>query len=772
MTYREPRAATTHRETAAATTRHEPGAATTRRRPRPDGRIAALTALAVSVSIAPLTTVLSGGGWEPVTVIAIVLVIVVGYLLRRTRLPRILVPIAQLLSVAALLMLLSGGTTTLFGVIPTPQTLPLFSGYATEAVQQIRAGVAPLAPTPALTTMLVAAFGVLAVAIDAVTAVARLPLAAGALLAVVCSIPAVFIPGPTAGVSVVVIMVLALLMARRGTVVRAEADDPDRVRRGGTLTAVVTGTVALLVAVLIAPAVPGGTAAGTGFARFTTVDASLDLGRDLRRPDATPVLTFRSDLTSAPYLRLTTVTDFTGRQWQPDESDKTALGVLALPVDGADHVSAQAHVGTVEVGDLSSQWAPVPYAATAVTGISGAWLARGDSRTISSETSDASGQHYGVDFLTLTPTLEQIEAAPATRSGVGADPAVSAIPAETPRIIADTAAEVTSSGKTDYDKLILLQSWFRDDFQYSLTAPIDDGFDGTGIAAMVAFLQKREGYCVHFASTFTLMARTLGMPARVVVGFLPGEATNDKVDDQTVYQVTSDQLHAWPEVYFTGIGWVPFEPTATLGTPTAFTPATNSTAGPEPTTGPAPAPTRSVKDDAANNPQPTAGSGTESGTVSPVVWIVPLVLLGLALLALVPALARIAIRARRRARARAGDAVSAWREVLAQALDLGLGVTSAETPRAFAERMSERRETATAPLRTLATAVERTSYAHPDADRPRVDLTAEMDAVRAAWRTMVDPADRRRAFLLPRSLFRRPLGVDTAEASRAPSRTG
>ena len=75
---------------------------------------------------------------------------------------------------------------------------------------------------------------------------------------------------------------------------------------------------------------------------------------------------------------------------------------------------------------------------------------------------------------------------------------------------------------------------------------------------------------MHFAGAFALMARTLGMPSRIVVGFLPGEFTGDTVDGQRVAEVTTGQLHAWPEVYFEGVGWVAFEPTKSLGTPTRF----------------------------------------------------------------------------------------------------------------------------------------------------------------------------------------------------------
>src|SRR5690606_8316283 len=128
--------------------------------------------------------------------------------------------------------------------------------------------------------------------------------------------------------------------------------------------------------------------------------------------------------------------------------------------------------------------------------------------------------------------------------------------------IAETADEVTAEATNDYDRLIALQAWFRGpEFAYSLDAPVADGFDGTGADAVAEFLDVREGYCVHFASAFAIMARTLDMPSRIVVGFLPGVNTNETVDGERVGAVSTSMVHAWPEVHFDGIGWVAFEPT-------------------------------------------------------------------------------------------------------------------------------------------------------------------------------------------------------------------
>ena len=121
------------------------------------------------------------------------------------------------------------------------------------------------------------------------------------------------------------------------------------------------------------------------------------------------------------------------------------------------------------------------------------------------------------------------------------------------------AEEAVAGATTPYEQAIALQTWFRETFTYSLDIPAsDDGDD------LDDFLERRTGFCVHFASTFASFARTLGIPARVAVGFTPGEVGADGR-----YIVRERNAHAWPEMWLDGIGWVLFEPTPGRGAPGA-----------------------------------------------------------------------------------------------------------------------------------------------------------------------------------------------------------
>ncbi|MEI2421895.1 transglutaminase-like domain-containing protein, partial [Arthrospira platensis SPKY2] len=91
------------------------------------------------------------------------------------------------------------------------------------------------------------------------------------------------------------------------------------------------------------------------------------------------------------------------------------------------------------------------------------------------------------------------------------------LPAEFPESAIATARAVTAQARSGYEQALALQFWFREEFTYSLEAP-----GGHGLDAIERFLAVRQGFCEQFAASFAALARTLGLPSRVAVGFTPG----------------------------------------------------------------------------------------------------------------------------------------------------------------------------------------------------------------------------------------------------------
>jgi transglutaminase-like putative cysteine protease len=119
------------------------------------------------------------------------------------------------------------------------------------------------------------------------------------------------------------------------------------------------------------------------------------------------------------------------------------------------------------------------------------------------------------------------------------------------------ARSVVGTTRSPYAAMVALERWFRTTggFTYSLQpAPTP------GVPPLVGFVvQTQTGYCQHFAGAMALMARMLGVPARVAAGFVSGRFVNGE------WQVTDRDAHTWVEVWFRGYGWLPFDPTPGRG---------------------------------------------------------------------------------------------------------------------------------------------------------------------------------------------------------------
>ncbi|MFD6700810.1 MULTISPECIES: transglutaminaseTgpA domain-containing protein [unclassified Microbacterium] len=749
----------------------------TQHRTRDGGPVAAalLTALGVLVAVWPLSAVVQPGSWSAGAATAAGSVIVAGavarFLTRRSPV-WLAIPAVPVVQLGAGLIALTVFVARQAGrgwLLPTPEAWRAIDAFLSAALGEIRGGVAPLASSPAIAVGVAVATGLIAVVLDLVLVTLRAPLVAAVLVTALGAVPGAIVhqganPVWFIGLALAILLFLHVQFAPPGSARPVSARDASASRHARTdaplrtrrLPAFTLGFLAVLAALIVSPLLPlsaSGLNVGGG---SSTLSATLNLGQDLRRPSPVTALTLISQDGTPPYLRIATLTRFDGSAWQPDRPATVPLaqgfGDVAAPEGVALHKTRI----TVRTAGISGSWLPVPYQATAVRGENGSWNAAVDNRTVIAANGDAAEQNYTIDTATLEPTLDQIRASTATGSDAPQD--LRALPANMPAIIADSAREVVGGSATDYDKLIALQTWFRAGFRYSLQTPVDDGFDGTNVDAVAKFLTVREGYCVHFAGAFALMARSLGMPARIVVGYLPGTATDRRSDDgRVVFEVSTDQLHSWPEVYFAGIGWVPFEPTATRGVPTAFTESSSgSDNGTLPSAGATPQPTTSgIAKDPKNLDVPNAGAtGASTPTAlqaMPVVWTVLAVLVVL----LIPALIRRVQAARRRASAGRGDAVAAWSELRATLQDLGLPASSAESPRARGARLVRDRGADPADMDVLVRAIERASYARSGSGSASddVDLRPPLDAIRRRLREHASRRDRMAAVLAPRSLL-------------------
>ena len=139
------------------------------------------------------------------------------------------------------------------------------------------------------------------------------------------------------------------------------------------------------------------------------------------------------------------------------------------------------------------------------------------------------------------------------------------IPEGFPSRIRLLARRITAWYNDDYDKVKAIEEYLSDNYSYTLEpSPVPLGRDFVDFF----LFDGKKGYCTYFATAMTMMLRTIGIPARYVEGYiLPPEPADGNSER---YIVTNQNAHAWPEVYFEGVGWIAFEPTPPFN-PTFYT---------------------------------------------------------------------------------------------------------------------------------------------------------------------------------------------------------
>jgi hypothetical protein len=131
------------------------------------------------------------------------------------------------------------------------------------------------------------------------------------------------------------------------------------------------------------------------------------------------------------------------------------------------------------------------------------------------------------------------------------------LPGGLPQRVMNLAKEATAEADTPYGRALALEAYLRS-FPYDLEVAKPP--EGRDVVDYFLFDLQR-GYCDYFASAMVVMARSVGVPARLAVGYAMGSYDFQ----QEAYVVTEKDAHAWPELYFPGYGWIPFEPTSGLG---------------------------------------------------------------------------------------------------------------------------------------------------------------------------------------------------------------
>ncbi|WP_433869641.1 transglutaminase TgpA family protein [Saccharopolyspora sp. CA-218241] len=716
--------------------------------------------LAVLCTATSFTGVLADLRWLLPATIVVALLGGIGIAGRKLNQHPVVVVLAQLVGLLLGLTALFTGSGVL-GVLPGPAAIGELGAHLSGALEQVRAGVPPVPAEPALQCLLCLGVGLVAIAVDVIVVGMGAPAVAGLVLLCVFAVPASLaarlLPWWSFALGA---LGFALLLACGGQQRWQRREPGDRIAH--TLfgrTTVGLASSAAVVALVSGVAFTGvgtegrlpgseadmaGGTSGIGLQPFTSLRGQLE------RDEVVELFRVRG-LPDEAYLRALTLRRFNPEQgWRLEGLTQGVPAGPDLPPPEGTPPPAEppARVEIRPVG-YRDPWLPVFGVPTGVTGMGPSWRYDPAAGVVFTQTNQDS-RPYTEELVLPDPSPEEL------RSATGSMPIApeyldaSGIPPE----VTALARRLTADADNDFDRAVAINRFFTDPangFRYDLqTAP------DTGISALSDFLFRgKRGFCEQYASSMAVLLRAVGVPSRVAIGFTAGYRDGDE------RVITTEDAHAWVEVYFPGHGWQTFDPTPLEDGRTALPGFLEADAGPAvpapppppgqpqsqapqpPTAGPAPE--QPAQPDATRREPESGGSG--------VAWVIALGALAVVLLA-APAAVRAARRHLRLRAATSGGAGAAWREVLDEFQDRGSTPGRGETARGVATALAERHgldQDATRSLRELVTAVERQWYGPPEPDTAR-DLSPAVSAVLAGIARSAPLTWRERLF--PRSVLR------------------
>jgi hypothetical protein len=752
-------------------------------------------AVATALGTLALVPVFTDGDWLPPVLAAVVAVAAGGLLLRVaggalagdrpapgwwTALVSVAVPFGQLVGLACVLTALFAPDRAWGGWLPTSGSIGDLAAVLADGTVEMAEQSTPALPLTGLVALTTLLAGLVAVVVDLVAVGARQPALAGLGLLVLFCVPVTTVTGtigalpvaaPAAGLAL-------LLFADQHRQLGRRSEEGRRPLLGaGTLTAVRTGAVAVVLGLVVGAVVPtltegafsgGFGRGGGGGSTGTALDPAAALQGQLTLDEPVDLLRVNASVSDPGYLRVValevydaaegwTIGNLDGETAVADEDELAALPGRrgGRPVDAL--ITALGH---------EDRFLPLLYAPQSVdVAEPERWRFDPGTGTVFGRDVSTAGQTWSVAAVEPRPSPEELAAAGPLSPQLPLVQRYTALPDLDPSVD-ELVATLTADAETPYERVQAVYGHFTDPangYEYSLsTAPGTTGDD------LADFLRLRQGYCEQYAGAMAALVRAAGVPARVVLGYTPGTTQPDGSR-----LVTSDDAHAWVEVYFDDLGWVPYDPTpidADRAVELPWAPRVqDQEVDPrtDPTAAPLPAPVAPVPQQQPA-PQDTPLPRTAPEQADSWAPVLRGVGLGLAVLALTAVPAGLRVLQRRR-RVATGSPAALWDELAATALDLGRTTDPTRTPRQVADELAtaaepggahrqQRRQVPVSgvagALARLARAEEAASYARPGS-APAVgpELRADLATARSGLLATAPRGVRLRALLWPPSLL-------------------
>ncbi|MBC1775259.1 transglutaminase-like domain-containing protein [Listeria seeligeri] len=333
-----------------------------------------------------------------------------------------------------------------------------------------------------------------------------------------------------------------------------------------------------------------------------------ELGGAVKKDNAT---VFKARTDNGHYWRVESKRIYTGVGWANEKS--TELQQFSsgdnFPIQLSEETTGEAKTAEISF-EASSEYAPYPYGTQAINSAVDTFNANLTTEKI---TPTDTIKNYTIELKTPVYNIETMQKADFSTLPDSFVSKYTQTPSKLPKRVATLANKITKDADSIYDKTKAIESYLSasGEFTYS-TDDAKETPNGADYVDQFLF-ETKIGYCDNFSTSMVIMLRTLGIPTRWAKGYTPGEGEKDAIGDKATYTITNNNAHSWPEVFFPGTGWVPFEPTATFSNPENFQEPTTETAN-KPDTPNESSSEASKPDTTEKTPEQTDGSSSTGET--------------------------------------------------------------------------------------------------------------------------------------------------------------
>jgi len=276
-------------------------------------------------------------------------------------------------------------------------------------------------------------------------------------------------------------------------------------------------------------------------------------------------LVFETQQIRSNYWRIESKEIYTGTGWETDATSDEQISKTTVFDQGYHRYSSREESIIFTFSRDNISYIPIPYGYVTLQfsdEYQTMWQTLYSKDNLRIRTTNlAEDQLNEIEITFRRPEYYESELIKASATSSDLDNPYTQLPDTLPQRVIDLAKELTAQATNDYEKIKMIEDYLYDRNNFSYTISQAEYVPTNRDYVDFFLFDSKRGYCEHFASSMVVMLRALDIQARWAKGYAPGQSISLPSTNEMIYRINESHAHTWPEVYFEGIGWIPFEPT-------------------------------------------------------------------------------------------------------------------------------------------------------------------------------------------------------------------